>query len=330
MNGKAVPDIILERYRLGELPSGEMAALRARVALEAGLRARIEALERSDSAILASHPAGEMARAIDSRVGPRVGPASLPNLPASRSGQARAARRTRSAAVVPGSAAAVPRSAATVPGSASARPWPRPRPERPWYRRPAFAVPAGGLILACCLLMTSRPAPDQGNIPVTEAEGREASEAYAVRLKGAEAGLAVFRKSRGGAELLAPHSLAKSGDTLQLFYHSRGPAYGLIFSVDGSGSLTLHLPETGNAASALQAGAWLPLPHAYRLDRAPRLERFFLITAPQPFAIDALLDRARASFAVHHSVPDSLEGLEVGYRQYPYTLRKPGRDGRKP
>jgi hypothetical protein len=267
MNGKAIPDVILERYRLGELPPAEMAALRARAAIDAQLNDRLQALDRSDSAILGAYSFAEMARA------------------------------------------AVP---------------PRRLSAPPWYRRPAFAVP-GGLALACSLLLILRLPQDPGSFPVTEDP-----EAYSVRLKGSQAGLAIFRRSHGAAELLPPHSLAKPGDTLQVFYHSRGPAYGVIFSVDGSGSLTLHLPEAGSAASALQSGDLLPLPHAYRLDRAPKLERFFLITAPKPFAIDALLDRARASFAVHHAVPDSLEGLEEGFRQYPYTLRKPTREGKMP
>jgi hypothetical protein len=73
----------------------------------------------------------------------------------------------------------------------------------------------------------------------------------------------------------------------------------------------------------LQAGDLSPLPHAYRLDRAPRLERFFLVTSPAPFAVESMLARARASFAVHHAVPDSLEGLQDGFQQYRYTLLKP-------
>jgi hypothetical protein len=177
------------------------------------------------------------------------------------------------------------------------------------------------LALACLVLLAVRR-PDPGNAAVTEG-----AEAYAVRLKGAEAGLAIFRKARGGAELLPPHSLAKPGDTLQVFYHCRGPAYGAIFSVDGSGAVTLHFPEEGGTAASLQAGDLLPLPHAYRLDRAPRLERFFLVTAPKPFAVENVLERARATFAARREVPDSLEGLDAGFRQYPYTLRKPGKAG---
>lgn len=268
MSPRPMPEILLERYRLGELPAAAMADVRARCEADPDLRARLEALDRSDAAILAAHPPAAMAR-----------------------------RSPR-------------------PGLSGRRPaWPV------LGRKTLWAAPAG-LALACGLLLAVRHLPDPGNTQVTESP-----EAYEVRLKGSEAGLAIFRKAKGGAELLPPHSLAKPGDTLQVFYHSRGPAYGVIFSVDGTGAVTLHLPEDGGSATALQAGDLLPLPHAYRLDRAPRLERFFLITAPRPFPVDGFLERARAAFAVRHEVPDSLSGLEEGFRQYPYTLRKPGKGG---
>jgi hypothetical protein len=305
MNGRPLPDVILERYRLGELPPRERDAVRARLEGDPALRAAAEALERSDAAILSAQGPAAMARAIEARA-ERL----RSDRRAALSGRPHSADPRADFGGRPDLAGSGSRSAGRTP--------------RPWFFRPFLAAPAG-LALACALLLTVRHAGDSGNAPVTEAP-----EAYAVRLKGSEAGLAIFRKARGGAELLPPHALAKPGDTLQVFYHSRGPAYGVIFSVDGSGAVTLHLPEAGSAAAALQAGDLLPLPHAYRLDRAPKLERFFLITAPGPFAIDGLLARARASFAVHRAVPDSLEGLAAGMRQYPYTLRKPGRGGRAP
>jgi hypothetical protein len=275
MSPRPMPELLLERYRLGELPAAAMAELRARCETDADLRARLEALDRSDAAILAAHPPAAMAR----------------NLPAKAD-------------------AGKPR----IPRKAPAG--------RPGLGRKTFWAAPAGLALACGILLAVRHFPDPGNTQVTESAGE-----YAVRLKGSEAGLAIFRKANGSAELLPPHSLAKAGDTLQVFYHSRGPAYGMIFSVDGTGAVTLHLPEEGGSATALQAGDLLPLPHAYRLDRAPRLERFFLITAPRPFPVDGFLERARAAFAVRHEVPDSLAGLEEGFRQYPYTLRKPGKGG---
>jgi len=279
-----MPEQMLERYRLGELPPAAMADLRARCEADPELRARLEALDRSDAAILAAYPPAAMARDLLSR----------------RASEKDAGRETGTNARRS--------SRAGSPG------------RRPGFGRKALWAAPSGLALACGLVLAVRHLPEPSNTQVTESPA-----AYAVRLKGSDAGLAIFRKAKGGAELLPPHSLAKPGDTLQVFYHSRGPAFGAIFSVDGAGGVTLHLPEEGGTATALQTGDLLPLPHAYRLDRAPRLERFFLITAPRPFSVDGFLQQARAAFAVRHEALDSLSGLEAGFRQYPYTLRKPGK-----
>jgi hypothetical protein len=153
-----------------------------------------------------------------------------------------------------------------------------------------------------------------------------------VRLKGSESGLVIFRKSRSGSELLPPQAFARPGDTLQVFYHSRKEAYGMVFSLDGSGNLTLHYPESEGPAAALRMGDMLPLPHAFRLDKAPRFERFFLLTSEQPFATASLLALIRGAYPPGQALtdtPDTLTGLASGFRQYPYTInkeapRKPG------
>ena len=281
MNGThPVPDLVLERYLLGELPREQMEALERRCAAEPALAARVEELRADNGRILAAHTPAEMAARIDARMRNASAPRSQPARP-------RAVRE-----------------------------------RAPWFRRPVFAVPAG-LALACGLLLTVRP--DGGEtLPDTETP-----QAYETRLKGSEAGLAIFRKNRGITELLPPQSLAKPGDTLQVFYHSRKAVFGMVFSVDGSGAVTLHLPESAGQSAALQAGDMLPLPHAYRLDKAPKLERFFLVTSPAAFECESMLARARAFFALRHAVPDSLEGLDAGFRQYPYTLRKAGPTPRK-
>ena len=159
-----------------------------------------------------------------------------------------------------------------------------------------------------------------------------------VRLKGAESGLAIFRKTRTGSELLPPRSAARPGDTLQVFYHSRRAVYGIVFSVDGAGAITMHYPEAEGPAPALQIGDMLPLPHAFRLDKAPRFERFYLVTAPRPFSSEGLLSRMRAHFnplshpghsSAGTSPADTLPGLDADFRQYPYTIYKAGSGPRK-
>jgi hypothetical protein len=63
-----VPDLILERYRLGELPGAEVEALERRLRDDAGLRTRLEALERSDAEIRRRYPPGWLAQRVRLRL----------------------------------------------------------------------------------------------------------------------------------------------------------------------------------------------------------------------------------------------------------------------
>jgi hypothetical protein len=74
-----VPDWMLERYALGELPPDQSAAIRARLQAEAeavragltpkgDLSARLEALQASDAAILEAHPPRQAAAEIRRRI----------------------------------------------------------------------------------------------------------------------------------------------------------------------------------------------------------------------------------------------------------------------
>jgi hypothetical protein len=51
-----LPDIVLERFRLNELPADQARLLEARIAKDEDLRRRLEALRRSDDEIRASYP----------------------------------------------------------------------------------------------------------------------------------------------------------------------------------------------------------------------------------------------------------------------------------
>src|SRR5262245_6065872 len=48
-DASSMPDIVLERYRLGELPRHERIRLERRMAQDASLRARVDALDASDA-----------------------------------------------------------------------------------------------------------------------------------------------------------------------------------------------------------------------------------------------------------------------------------------
>jgi len=76
-----VPDVTLERYRLGELPADEAARVAARLATDATLQARLASLERSDRLIEREHPAGWLADRVRARLdaGGGAAPARKPS-----------------------------------------------------------------------------------------------------------------------------------------------------------------------------------------------------------------------------------------------------------
>ena len=169
--------------------------------------------------------------------------------------------------------------------------------------RLAFALACGLVLAAAGVLLLPGRVPD-------------ASE-DTTRVKGLAPRLFVYRKAPTGAEELAAGSAAREDDVVQLAYQAAGRHFGAIVSIDGRGVVTRHLPAAGTLASPLKTGAALALPEAYRLDDAPGFERFYLVTADQPFAVDLVLT------AVSH--PVGAEGrlaLPAGLDQYSFALRK--------
>jgi hypothetical protein len=67
----AVPDLVLERYRLGELPAAEQEALARRLDGEPELLRRLAALERSDEELRLRLEAARLADQLRSRLEPR-------------------------------------------------------------------------------------------------------------------------------------------------------------------------------------------------------------------------------------------------------------------
>jgi hypothetical protein len=114
-----------------------------------------------------------------------------------------------------------------------------------------------------------------------------------VRAKGHGATrLVVHRRTRSGAEVMAPGARARAGDLVQLGYVADAP-YGVIVSIDGRGAVTRHWPLDGDEAGALTSGREVLLPESFRLDDAPAFERFILVTAGRPFEVAGVVDAAR-------------------------------------
>ena len=62
----------------------------------------------------------------------------------------------------------------------------------------------------------------------------------------------IYRKKSDTIDLLKNGNLARAGDLLQIAYVPAGQTNGVIFSTDGSGTVTLHYPESQGATSFLK------------------------------------------------------------------------------
>jgi hypothetical protein len=117
------------------------------------------------------------------------------------------------------------------------------------------------------------------------------------RVKGLTPQVLLYRRVADGVERLLPGGVVREHDVLQLAYQAAGRHHGVIVSIDGRGTVTRHLPATGSSAAPLTAGAAVPLPQAYELDDAPAFERFYLVAADEPFAVETVMDAIRRAGA---------------------------------
>lgn len=135
------------------------------------------------------------------------------------------------------------------------------------------------------------------------------------RLKGPEHSptLRIYRKTQAGSELLQPNAEVRQGDNLQIRYLAAGQRFGVIASIDGRDTVTLHLPESSGPAAALNRDGERALPHAYELDDSPRFERFVFVTSDKPFTTEEVA-RALRNGA---SLPRPFVSFEVLLRKSP-------------
>ncbi|MDB5106482.1 MAG: ActD [Fibrobacteres bacterium] len=110
------------------------------------------------------------------------------------------------------------------------------------------------------------------------------------RLKGSLPALYLYRKAVGGAEALRPGNPVHAGDLIQVYYDAAGRKYGAIFSRDGEGKVTWHLPERGSQASPLSSSGKIALPSAFELDDSPGREDFHFVASDRPFPLDSILE----------------------------------------
>ena len=112
-----------------------------------------------------------------------------------------------------------------------------------------------------------------------------ADEDNGTRIKGMDARMEVWKKTGDSAVQMQNLDATSEGDEIQLRYSVPEKCYGLLFSMDGNGTITMHMGDN-NRAIVLEPGKMTTLPFAYKLDNAPKFEKFFLLTSKADFAVD--------------------------------------------
>lgn len=108
------------------------------------------------------------------------------------------------------------------------------------------------------------------------------------RIKGLDARMEVWKKTPTGIVQLNDLDSVGEGDEIQLRYAVPEKCFGLLFSMDGNGALTLHMGD-GVKAIELAPGKMNSLPFAYKLDDAPYFEKFFFVTSPRNLRLKKMM-----------------------------------------
>jgi len=314
-----VPDLFLERYLLGELPSPEKSALERRLENDSALQIRLETLRKADVEYAQTHDVGLLAHGVRERMrresfeadqrrisadSKRTSSVSIPGFAGWRPLLAGAfllalvavpawhvLNGEGSALVsseVPNEVVAVQSSESGARESISSRETPSKQALEPTL--------GGGTENTGATTVTNTPNRNAGTPPDPIAHIDEPTDHDGTRLKGFEPTLALFRRTEHGAEPLKPGTVVKPGDVVRIGYRTGGRAFGAILSVDGSGNVTRHWPTSGDVAVRLGKGETL-LPGAFELDAAPDYERFYLITSEKPFDLKPVLEALHADKA---------------------------------
>jgi len=268
MKDTGTPDVIVERYRLGELPEAEAARLEELLRVDETLRQRLVEFEASDREIRRRYPPEWLADRIRERL--RAG-----SLPA-----------------------------------------PRPKPAWSWHWPVPVALAAAAVVLLVLAPRTfGPPSGGPGVLPSAPSTSPD-------RIKGLEPSLTLFRRTPEGSETLADGAVVRPGDQIRIGYRAAGRAYGVIVSVDGRGSVSVHLAANGTHAAPLRSGETVLLDQAFELDDAPLWERFHFVAAERPFALAPIVAAVRAAAPKRALDAAPRLPLPSQYQQFVITLVK--------
>jgi len=135
--------------------------------------------------------------------------------------------------------------------------------------------------------------------------------------------LSVYLKgdSAGDDFKLPDHAGVSAGNVIQLAYHLQtedaGERYGVIFSIDGRSSVTMHYPYMAGQSTLLVSGRITPLDEAYKLDDAPDYEIFFFVIGKKPVEVTSVLNTARhLAPQIAENPQEALDSASAVFKDY--------------
>ena len=247
-----IPDWKLERYLTGDLPESEMREIREMEATDEIFAGRVKMLREDNRAILKKMPFERLSEKMDSMSG-RATVGSGRDMFISGKG--------------------MPATFGIVKFAAAA----------------ALVL----AVVSVALFSQREIGPDVGTQVAADGSAMPVMDVAMVdvqddgtRIKGLDARMEIWKKTGDSAVQMQNLDEAREGDEIQLRYSVPEKCFGLLFSMDGNGTITMHMAD-GSQAIALEPGKMTTLPFAYKLDNAPKFEKFFLLTSQKDFTIDA-------------------------------------------
>jgi len=136
-------------------------------------------------------------------------------------------------------------------------------------------------------------------LPLLVLQGNKFYLKNSAKRSGTLPALTIYSRDSGTVRELRNYTTVASNDSLQIKYYAAGRKYGLIFSVDGNGVVSLHFPEdtTGGGGSArLEQGGVHMLPIIVVLDSAQLFERFYFLTSDDSINIPDIVEKCVRHF----------------------------------
>jgi len=130
-----------------------------------------------------------------------------------------------------------------------------------------------------------------------------------IRSKGLSPELSIYIDKNNSPAELFNNDFVYESDLIQLTYNAAGNKYGIIFSIDGRGVITLHYPVNEDSSPLIDPNGSHSLPFSYELDDAPEFERFYFVSSKQNFDINTILKSAKD--ILKYDYPETIEKLNL-------------------